>query len=136
MPITLDNEIWLRLVADETTPEHLEPYDGVRILLTPSQAAQFPPQGQHDFFTVLGAQVYGYVRPANDGSGSYEWVMQPTPEPIVVAVQGIPGPQGWTNEQAGAVFVNLGRELLARGSSIGEVTYALTQLYNAARADV
>jgi hypothetical protein len=136
MPINLDNEIWLKLVADETTPTHLTEYADVRILLSPSQAAQFPQQGQHDFFTVLGVQVYGYVRPVNDGSGSYEWVMQSTPEPIVLVVQALPGPQGWTNEAAGQVYVNLGRELLVRGSSIGEVQYALQQLYNAARADV
>lgn len=135
MTVSLPNTIWLELVADETTPAHLVEYAETRILLSETQAAAFPQPGVHDFFEVLGAQIYGYVRAAQDGSG-YEWVMQSTPEPIVVAVQGIPGVQGWTNQAAGAVYVNLGRELLARGNSIAEVVYALTQLYNAARANV
>ena len=135
MAVQLPNTIWLKLVADESTPDHLEPYAGTRILLGPDQAAAFPEPGKHDSFSVLGADIWGFVRPAQSGDG-YEWVMQSTPEPLVVAVQGIPGPQGWTNEQAGAVFINLGRELMQRGNSLGEVVFALTQLYNAARADV
>jgi hypothetical protein len=133
MTISLPNTIWLKLVADETTPADLAGYAGVRILLSETQAAAFPAEGVHDTFEVLGAHLYGYVRPGQDG---YEWVMQSTPDPLVVAVTGIAGAQGWTNTAAGQVYVNLGRELLARGNSIAEVVYALTQLYNAARANV
>lgn len=135
MSVNLPNTIWLTLVADNTTPDHLAGYAGTRLLLSEAQASAFPQPGVHDSFNVLGADIYGYVRDAQDGNGGYEWVMESTPEPIVLAVQAIPA-NGWTNPDAGAVFVNLGRELLARGSGLGEVAWALKQLYNAARADV
>ncbi len=133
MPINLPNTVWLTLFADVSTPVGLAPYAGTRILITEAQAAALPAPGVHAFFTVLGADVYGYSRPNALGDG-YEWVMESTPEPIVLAVQGIPS-GGWTNETAGGVYVTLGRELLARGSSLSEVTWALKQLYDAARAD-
>lgn len=136
MTVNLPNTVWLELVADETTPTHLVEYAETRILLSEAQAAAFPAPGVHDFFEVLGNQIYGYVRSATDGSGGYEWVMESNPDPLVVAVTAIPGVGGWPNQAAGLVYVNMGRELLARGNSIAEVVFALTQLYNAARANV
>jgi hypothetical protein len=134
MTIDLPNTIWLKLVSDDTTPEWLAGYAGTRILLSEQQASQFPQPGTHDFFSVLGATIYGYVRAAQDGNG-YEWVMEPTPDPLVVAVTSIPSEGSWANSDAGAMYVQIGRQLLAQGFSISETAWGLGQLYASAVND-
>lgn len=129
MAITFGPAVIITLVADENTPPALAGLTGVRLIWPDSR--QQPALGVPDVmdFESFGVQIPGYLRVSN---GQYEWLMQPSIDPIVQALNAIPGPDGWVSEAAKALYQNVGGSLLANGVSLPEAKTILTQLYQGA----
>lgn len=125
--IDFGNPTWVTLVSDSGTPPHLVQYAGIRLLLP--QGIALPALGAHDTLVVLGVELPGYSR---TGSGGFEWVMTPAVDPVIAALNSIPGPGGWKSEAAKALYANIGGALLGQGITLTEVKTALTQLYQGA----
>lgn len=127
MPIDLGNPTWVTLVSDSGTPAELAQYAGIRLLWPEGMA--LPPLAVPNTLIILGVQVPGFAR---EGSPGLEWVMTPAGDPVVQALNTIPGSDGWANPAAKDVYQNLGGALLAKGFTLTEARVGLTQLYTAA----
>ncbi len=132
MPISFGPATIITLVADNNTPQPLQQFTGVRLIWPESRTA--PPLGVPDVmdFESFGVQIPGYLR---DNGGTLEWVMQPAIDPIVQALNAIPGPDGWQSEAAKALYQNIGGTLLGQGVSLVDARNVLTQLYQGAVAN-
>lgn len=130
MTINFGDAQVVTLVADANTPGSLSAYAGTR-LVWPAGLA-LPPLGQLDvlvFESLGGIQIPGYLR---HGTNGLEWVMQGALDPIVQALNAIPGTDGWVSDAAKALYQNIGGQLLARGVTLADTRTALTQLYQGA----
>lgn len=120
------------LVADDGTPPELTGLHGIR-LVWPVGLPLPAPAARDTIVAVVANQTYtmpGYLR--TGGDGGYEWVLQPPVDPVVAALNSIPGADGWQSEQAKGAYATLGQTLLDRGLSLTEAKNALTAVYQAA----
>lgn len=132
MPINLGNPTWITLVADSGTPSNVMQYAGMRLPIPAS--VTLPANGVRDTIEVSGITVYGYLQ--DDGVGGRQWLMAPATNPVVEALNAIPGADGWADAGAKSTNASLGQTLLGRGLSLIEVQSGFTQLYNAAKANL
>lgn len=115
------------LTADASTPAELTGYAGIRLIWPANR--QLPPIGRPDVLVVQGVQVPGYL---SSSGGELKWVMTAAIDPIIQALNAIPGADGWASPAAKALYQNVGGSLLAHEYSLVEARDGLTQLYNAA----
>lgn len=130
MAIDIGPVTWVTFVSDVGTPANMTQYAGIRLLWP--QATPLPQLGKRDVLVVLGLSIPGYSRV---GSNGIEWVMQAALDPIVVALDSIPGTDGWASASSRTTFSNLGTSLLAQGIGLADAKLALTQLYQASVAN-
>lgn len=128
MTIQFPNTKILTLVSDASTPPNLVQFAGIRIIW-PDGITQ-PTIGVPNTLVIQGQELPGYLRTAGDGS--YEWVLTGGIDPIVQALNGIPGADGWASPSARDIYANIGGQLLGKGVTLNDVRTALTQLYNGA----
>ena len=117
----------ITLVSDSGTPAELTQYAGIRIVWPAGR--DLPPLAQYEDLVVVGVHVGGYLR---DNNGNLQWVMQGAQDPIVAALDAIPGADGWASGPAKDLYANIGGQLMGRGITLQEARTALTQLYQAA----
>ena len=128
MTINLGTVDMVTFVIDTNTPDALKQYAGVRLLVGPGLT--IPPPGTFDTLVISGVSVPGFLR--ETGTGTYEWVMQPALDPIVAALNAIPGTDGWVSNAARELYRNIGGAMLSRGLTLTETGTALKQLYQGA----
>jgi hypothetical protein len=126
--VNLGNPTWVRLVADANTPAGQLQYDNWRIAVPPTTQL---PTGL-DSIVVSGVTLWGYARTV---SGQVEWVMQPAANPIVIAVNAIPGAGGWTSLAARQEYYDIGLALLQLGVPGADLAPGLKRLHDAALAN-
>lgn len=130
MAIVLGPSNLVTLVSDAGTPTNLTGFAGVRLVWP--QGLQMPTPGVRDVLQVTVGQssytIPGYLRTSNGN----EWVMQAAEDPIVVALNAIPGADGWQSAPAKAVYANIGQQMLDQGFTLTTTQNVLTQLYQAA----
>lgn len=125
MPLDLGNPIWLQLVANAETPAALAGYAG-RLLAIP---AGTPIPTGIDTLIVSGVTVPGYHALAG---AQHTWVMTPTPDPNVAALNTIPGSGGWVRAASRTTYADIGMALLSLGVPSADVRTGLAELYWAA----
>jgi hypothetical protein len=130
MPIVLGPSQVVTLVSDSGTPANLTGLAGIR-LVWPA-GLPLPAGGARDVLEVtVGQTTYiipGYLR-TNNGM---EWVMQAPVDPVVTALNSIPGADGWQSAAAKQKFAEVGRQLLDQGHTLTTAQGVLAQLYQAA----
>lgn len=131
MTIEFGPSIIVTLTADSATPAELVQYQGIRLIWPESRA--MPPIGRPDTLVVQGVSVPGYL--TDNGQGGRNWVMTAAVDPIVQALNAIPGADGWASDAAKAVYSNVGAALLGHGFQLGEARDGLIQLYQATVAN-
>ena len=132
MTITIGDSQVVTLVADTFTPPELTGFAGIRIIWP--AGLQQPTLGVPDTLVIQGQSLPGYLR-VNNETSQLEWVMAAAVDPIVQALNQIPGTQGWTSDAAKSVYQNIGGSLLGAGVTLSDARTALTQLYSAAVTD-
>jgi hypothetical protein len=126
--IDLGNVPLVSFVADANTPANLLQYAGVfKLLIGPD--VQLPAMGEFHTLVISGVSVPGYLR---QGVNGLEWLMQPAPDPAAQALDAVPGADGWKSAAARNKYREIGAQLLARGVTLSEAQYVLSQLYQAA----
>lgn len=130
MPTDLGDLIFVRVTADESTPNEMRAYDGVLLGLT-QQAIDTMPTGV-DTIRVAGITVPGYKRTVD---GQAQWVIAPLPDPNVVMLESLPGQGGWKNQGAKKVWADIGMELLRRGVPGHDLRSGFPRLFAAAKAE-
>jgi hypothetical protein len=130
MTINLGSVPMVTFVIDADTPDALKQYAGIRLLIGPGLAT--PPMGTRDTLIISGVSVPGYLR---QGTQTLEWVMQGAVDPVVAALDAIPGVDGWQAPAAKALYANIGQAMLERGITLAETKYVLTQAYTGAVAN-
>jgi hypothetical protein len=118
------------LVADSGTPAELTQYAGIRLVWPKDRA--LPPLSQYEDLVILGIHAAGYLR---NNNGNLQWVIQGLQDPIVAALEAIPGADGWQSDVAKGMYANIGSQLMGRGITLIEAKTALTQLYQSAVAN-
>lgn len=127
----LGNPIWIRAIADEGTPAELAPYSNRYLAIR--EEADLPPVGTRGIVVVNGVSVPGYLR---NKDGEWQWVITAQQDPMEPLVIGLPGANGWVNQQAGMVWYNIGMSLRGAGISGPDIAYGFAQLFNAARTEI
>lgn len=117
----------VRFVSDLNTPEHLQQFSNWRLILGPGVTPPAP--GSFDTLKINGVTVPGFLR---EGTGEWEWVMQAAIDPVVAALEAIPGPDGWQSASARAVYQSVGGQMLAAGVELTAARTILTSCYNGA----
>lgn len=127
----LGNPTWMLVVADEGTPPELSVYHGRYIAV--ADASAMPPLGVRGNVLVSGVTAPGFLRNVN---GQYEWVLTAALDPLEALIDGLPGPGGWSDADARAVWLQIGSFLRGYGIGGSDLAYGLPALFNAARAEV
>lgn len=118
--------VWITLVADGQTPAQFTQYAG-RIIGLPHDTVA--PTG-YDVLTVSGLSIPGR---AQQVAGNWQWVMGPAADPLIVALDAIPGAGGWRSPQARQVYLDQGSALLRDyGVSGSTLLPGLKNFYDAA----
>jgi hypothetical protein len=125
------------LRADAATPTNVASNDGM--LLPIPAGTTLPANGVRDSIVATGPggdtiTIHGYLR--DDGAGGREWLMTPQANALIVALDAIPGPGGWTDTTARNTYASLGQALIGLGVPSNQVASGFAQLYNAAKADL
>jgi hypothetical protein len=129
MPIDLGTGRYLVLAADLDTPDDMLPYVG-RIIPIPDDLVL--PTGQ-DSITWNGVTYWGFVRAG--ATGDTEWVMSAAQNPNLVALDQLPGPDGWLVPESRNTVLMIGRQLLRSGLTGAELRPAMQQVYSAIVAE-
>jgi hypothetical protein len=119
--------IEITLVADANTPDSLKPYAGSKYGIPPS--TPLPTDGTG----VLFGKFPGYAR--NVGSG-WEWILGEAQNPMLKALNLIPGPGGWVVPESRNVWRRNFRKMMENGVPAPMLQTIASELYWAADADV
>ena len=120
----LDDLRWVTFAADADTPADLLPNVGRQIGIPP--AVDLP----RDFGTLF--DIPGYAR--QDATG-WTWVMGPPADPLLRAINRIPGTGGWTDTEARRVWRRTAVRLREAGVSGPDLQAWLPEMYAAALAE-
>jgi hypothetical protein len=127
--IDLGSYTFVKVIANEGAPAEQASLHGYTFNWP---AGEGVPEGM-DTLRINGLDLYGYARNIN---GEWQWVLQPQPDPNVVAINKIPRPEGWNDPAARQVYLNTGQFLLAAGVTASVLRPGLQALFDAARAEL
>jgi hypothetical protein len=130
MTIVLGPSQIVTLVADAGTPQDLAGFAGIR-LIWPANLP-LPTPGVRDVLEVtVGQTTYtipGYLRTSN----GQEWVMQAPVDPVIEALNAIPGADGWVSQSAKDSYASVGQAMRDHGLTLTDAKALLMQLYQGA----
>lgn len=121
-----DELLPVTLVADADTPVELASHAGRTLGLEPT--TDLPTDGSG----VLLGKFPGYAR--NTGAG-WEWVIGPAQDPLLRAINRLPGTAGWTDLEARRVWRQRFRQMRENGVPSTLLQQWAPELYAAAVAN-
>jgi hypothetical protein len=129
MAVVAGNPVWVTLKANAQTPAGLTQY-AERIVGLPEGTVA--PAG-YDVLTVSGLSIPGT---AQQIAGQWTWLMGPAQDPLITALDAIPGAGGWSSPSARQVYLDQGAALLRDyGVTAATLLPGLKQFYDAAVAE-
>lgn len=121
----------LHIVTDDKTPQTHRAYNGWTRPITNAQRDALP-SGVGNSITIDGVIMPGYKRVRGD---RLEWVISPAVDPVIVMFEAMPGPKGWADPAARAVWAEIGLALLNMGVDRDVFIDRYPDLYDAAVAN-
>jgi hypothetical protein len=129
----LGNPTWVQAVATPgETPAELMQFGNY--MLPVIEGVVLPALGTRGIVQSNGVSLPGYLR--QGGPTGYQWVILPPVDPIDALVDGVAGPQGWSDVPSRETWRGIAHALRGYGVSGGDLGYGLPALYGAARANL
>jgi hypothetical protein len=131
---SLDDEyVWVTLIGDSNTPAQFQPYIG-RVIGFPPDADVLPLPTEPSNYRLAG-HLPGYARPALVSPTPWEWIITAPSDALLLAIQKIPGANGFTNPASGQLYTQLAVQMRAAGLTASAIKAGLSTAYAAAIAD-
>lgn len=126
----LDDMVWVTLIGDADTPAQFQSYIGKVIGVPPgTPLPTFPSE-----YRLAGA-LPGYARPSLVSPTPMEWIITAAVDSLLLALNTIPGPQGFTRAQSKTDYVALAVDMRRSGLTRSAILAGLTTAYRSAVAD-